>query len=82
MAYLRHIYLKSEPPGESIYENITLLFLEPLDHTDYFQLLCVRSQNYTIFWEIAISRKLDFHQKPIFVRVMGIKRNSVEGWIF
>ena len=54
-------------------------FYGALDHREYFQLLYVRFQNYAISWEIAISKNLDFHQKPIFVRVVGTKRNGSEG---
>jgi hypothetical protein len=46
------------------------IFLWDLNHREYFQLLYVRSQNYAISWEIAISKNLDFHQTPIFVRVV------------
>jgi hypothetical protein len=69
----------SESSGESIYGYTTLFFCGALYHTEYCQLLYVCSQNWAISWGTAISKKLDYHQKPIFVRLVGTERKAKEG---
>jgi hypothetical protein len=77
-----HIDVESETPGESIYADFTIVFSWGCRPQIVFLVPICPLSDYAISWEIAISKNLDFHQKPIFWRVVGTKRNDVEAWNF
>ena len=77
-----HIHIESETLGESILADFVLIFsLDRRPQRVLWAPICQLS-DYAISWEIAISKNLDLHQKPIFGRIVGTKRNGAESWNF
>ncbi len=77
-----HINVESETLGESIYADPTLVFSRGCRPQRIISASICPLSGYVISWEIAISKNLGFHQKPIFVTIVRTKRNGVEGWNF
>ena len=79
MAYLPNIDLESETAGESNYGNITLLFIWDFRPQRIISTSICPLSKLCRFLRDSHLENLDFHQKPIFVRVVGTKRKGVEG---
>ncbi len=69
----------SETSGESNYGYITLFFLWGFRPHRVLSTSIRLLSKLGHFLGVAISKKLDYHQKPIFVRLVGTKRKGEEG---